>query len=134
MARLLIIDEDLNPRIRTELNRRGRNAKGIAELGLRGSKDPDLLERITQLDPNCVLVTGDDDKPATHAEQLATLEITLAVVAPHDPGSGLTEDQWEREIVHQWVRQIEAQPHGSIRRYTLAGPRRWTPRRRPPRI
>jgi len=132
VARLLVIDEDLSKRIRTELNRRGRTARAVRELGYGGFKDPDLLARLHELDPECVLVTSDDDMPATHAQDLARLHLTVAVIAPRNPESVLDVNQWEHEIAQRWAHKMEEQPRGSVRRYTLAGPRQWTPRRRPP--
>jgi hypothetical protein len=130
MSRLLVVDEDLSKRIATELRRRGRNAKSTASLGLRGSKDPRLLERLHEIDPDCVLVSGDDDMPASHAAELAKFETTLAIVYPWDETRPLTEPEWEHEIVEKWAHRMEAQEPGSILRYTLDGGRRWKVRKR----
>jgi predicted nuclease of predicted toxin-antitoxin system len=134
VARLLVIDEDLSKRIRTELNRRGRTARAVRELGYGGFKDPDLLARLHELDPECVLVTSDDDMPATHAQDLARLHLTVAVIAPRNPESLLDVNQWEHEIAQRWAHKMEAQTRGSVWRYTLSGPTRWTRRRRSPVI
>lgn len=134
MHRLLVVDESLNKRIAAELKRRGKAAATIAELGLRGKKDPPLLQRLHEVDPDCVLITGDDAMPAAHAEDLARLRTTLAVVLPWERSSSLAEPEWEHEIVQKWAHQMEAQPAGSIYRYSLTGRRKWTKRRRPPRL
>jgi hypothetical protein len=131
MPRLLVVDEDLSKRIATELRRRGRNAKTVAALGLKGWNDPRLLERLHEIDSDCVLISGDDDMPATHAADLAKHGTTVAIVHPWDPTRPLTEPEWEHEIVQKWAHRIETQPSRTIRRYTLDGGRRWTVRKRP---
>ncbi len=131
MPRLLVVDEDLSKRIATELTRRGRNAHSSASLNLKGLKDPPLLQALHSLDPDCVLITGDDAMPATHGDELKKYKTTVAIIAPVDPQSQLTEREWEHEVAQRWAHRIEVQPRGSIRRYTLEGGRAWTPRRRP---
>jgi hypothetical protein len=131
VPRLLVIDEDLGRRIATELRRRGRNAKRITELGLKGTKDPKLLEMLHELDPDCVLITGDNDMPASHAADLKRFMTTVAVVHPWVPNQPLSEPQWDHEIIEKWVHKIEEQPSGSILRYTPKAGRRWTVRKRP---
>jgi hypothetical protein len=131
LGRVLVVDEDLSKRIQTELNRRGRTAKSIASLGLKGLTDPDVLQRLHDIDPDCVLISGDNAMPASHAADLARFRTTLAIVAPYDASSGLTPNAWEHEIVQKWVHRIESQPRGSIRRYTLSGGRAWKPSKRP---
>lgn len=131
MGRLLVVDENLSKRIQAELKRRGRTSKSVAALGLKGLKDPKLLEQLHQIDTNCVLITGDDAMPATHADDLARFRTTLAIVGPYDPESALALNAWEHEIVQKWAHLIEGQRSGSIRRYTLAGSRAWKPRKRP---
>lgn len=130
MPRLLVVDEDLSKRIATELRRRGKNARSSASLGLKGLKDPPLLVALHSRHPECVLITGDDAMPATHAEDLATYRITLAIIGPVNPKSQLAESEWEHEVAQRWAHLMESQPSGSIRRYTLAGGRAWTTRRR----
>ena len=134
MARLLVVDESLDKRISTELKRRGRNAKTVAELGLKGRKDPALLERLHDDDPGCVLITGDDAMPATHKGDLAKYKTTVAVVLPWTPQTGLSESQWEHEIVQKWAHLMEEQQAGTVFRYSLATRRRWTLRKRAARM
>ena len=131
MSRLLVIDEDLSKRIATELRRRGRNAKRVTNLGLKGTKDPSLLQHLHDLDPNCVLITGDNDMPASHGADLRRLGTTVAIVQPWNPSHQLAEPEWEHEIVEKWAHRIEEQAPGSIIRYSLKGGRKWTPRKRP---
>lgn len=69
--------------------------------------------------------------PATHAEELATYRITVAIIAPVDPQSQLAESEWDHEVAQRWAHRMESQAPGSIRRYTLDGGRAWTARRRP---
>jgi len=133
VPRPLVIDESLDKRISAELKRRGRNARTVAEIGLKGLTDPTLLERLAQEAPDCVLITGDDAMPATHGNELAQHKTTVAVVAPWNPIIGLVEPQWEHEIVQKWAHLIEEQPPGTIFRYSLGGRRKWMLRKRPPR-
>lgn len=106
----------------------------MAQLELKGSKDPPLLEALHNLDPDCVLVTSDDAMPATHKAELGRFRTTVAVVAPWEPSSGLIEPQWEHEIVQKWAHLMEGQTSGTVYRYTLQGRRKWTFRKRPPRF
>jgi precorrin-6B methylase 1 len=134
VSRLLVVDENLDKRISTELNRRGRTAKTVAELGLKGWKDPRLLERLHEIDADCVLITGDDAMPATHAAELSRLGMTVAVIAAWESTSSLVEPQWEHEIAQKWAHRMELQVAGSVVRYSLATSRKWTLRKRTPRI
>lgn len=134
MARLLVVDENLDKRISAELTRRGRNAQTVAQLGLKGWTDPSLLQKLSADFPDCVLITGDDAMPATHREELAKFKTTVAVVVPWNPDSGLGEPQWEHEIVQKWAHLIEEQPGGSVFRYSLVARRSWTLRKRANRM
>lgn len=80
--RTLVLDENLNPRLATELTRRGRNATRVQELGLRGSADPQLLDKLDgQLDL-WVLVTADDRLPDSHTEAVHRVGATVATINP----------------------------------------------------
>jgi predicted nuclease of predicted toxin-antitoxin system len=129
LPRLLLIDENLSRRIASELRKRGKNSVAIVGTDLRGAKDPDLLRAIAREYEDAVLVTGDDNMPATHADVLRETRVTVAIIAPEREGN-ITTDEWEREIVHRWAHRMESQPIGSIRRYYLFGSREWRPRRR----
>jgi hypothetical protein len=129
----LVVDADLNKRIATELKRRGRNAIGVSELQLRHALDPDLLRALAQLlhGERWVLVTGDDNMPAVHADVIAELNATIATIDPRRPADYAdNEDGWGREIVHRWAHVMEGQPSGASRRYSEGGGRKWSRRRR----
>jgi len=128
-SRLLLIDENLTPRIAAELRKRRKNSIAIVKTNLKGSNDPDLLRAIAREYKGAVLVTADDNMPATHADVLAETAVTLAIVAAL-PNAGYSHEEWEREIVHRWAHKMEEQPPGSVRRYFLAGGREWHSRRR----
>jgi hypothetical protein len=130
LPRLIVIDEDINKRRASELRKRGRNARGIAELLGTGLDDAALLGALAAHDPECVLVTGDDNMPAEHADVLLETNLTVAIVSPRLPPE-YTQEEWEAEIIHRWVHRIDAQATGTIRRYSLGGAAIWTPRRRP---
>lgn len=128
--RTLVLDENLNPRLATELTRRGRNATRVQELGLRGSADPQLLDKVDgQLDV-WVLVTADTGC-------LTAMRTQCIVLARRSPRSILREagwplEEWRREIVHRWAHAIQEQRQGTLRRYTLRRHGVWRPRRRRP--
>lgn len=128
----LIIDADVNKRVATELNGRGRPATATSELELGRTKDEPLLRTLAARlnDPQAwVLVTGDDAMPDDHPGALAELQITLATIDPRRPeGSG--EDAWRRDVVHRWAHAIQSQPAGTIRRYSATRHGLWKPRRR----
>lgn len=129
----LVIDANLNKRIATELKRRGRRAVALSELHLRHAKDPDLLRALAEHfgDEPWVLVTGDDNLPAVHADVIQEMSTTLATVDARRPPTYLgDEDGWGREVVHRWAHLMEKQSPGSIRRYSTGGGRRWARRRR----
>lgn len=129
----LVIDADLNKRIATELKRRGRDAVALSELQLRHAKDPELLRQLSQHfgEEPWVLVTGDDNMPAVHLEIIQELGVTLATIDARRPPAYLDdEDGWGREVVHRSAHLIEKKQPGSIRRYSTAGGRTWTRRRR----
>ncbi len=125
----LVLDENLNPRLATELTRRGRDATRVQELGLRGSADPQLLDKLAaQLDV-WVLVTADDRLPNSHAEAVQRVEATIATINPEREASWPLEE-WRREIVHRWAHVMQEQAQGTLRRYTLRRHTTWRPRRR----
>ncbi len=96
---ILVIDADLNKRIATELKRRGRQAVALSELHLRHVKDPELLRALAAHfgDKPWILVTGDDNMPAVHADVIHEVGATLATVDPRwPPGYRGDEDAWGR--------------------------------------
>ena len=133
MARLPVIDENLDKRISAELTRRGRSAKTVAQLGLKGWTDPRLLESLSKVAAGCVLITGDDAMPR-HIRPISSVRHNGGCRCALDDQSGLVEPQWEHEIVQKWAHQMEAQPSGSIFRYSLEARRKWTVRKRAPRM
>jgi hypothetical protein len=133
VPRLLVVDENVSKRVAQELKRRGRNATTVAALKLKGVKDPDLLMKLYDLDEDCVLITADDDMPASHAAVVERLQSTLAIVYPWDETRPLPVDAWEHEICQKWAHRMEEQPRGSIIRYSLDRATRWKLRKRPRR-
>ncbi len=130
--RTLVLDENLNPRLATELKRRGRDATRVQELGLRGSADPDLLDKLdAQLD-DWILITADDRLPDAHAEAMKRVSATVATISP-DREEGWSLEAWRREIVHRWAHLMHEQEAGTVRRYSLKRPVFWKRRRRRPR-
>jgi|SRR5579859_1609664 len=131
MARRLIIDESIYPRIAVELRGRGcRDAETVGRLYHTGIKDPDLLRSLARDYPECVLVTSDDSLPQEHASMLRQTKITVATISRARAPS-YEQDEWERDIIHRWAYRMEMQTKGTIRRYSLSGGRDWSPRKRP---
>jgi hypothetical protein len=138
--RVLVIDSDLNLRLAKELRNRGRRSRAVEELGLKGSLDPVVIQKVFVLYDDPVLVTGDDDMPAEHATELASVSATVAVVHPWNEEKAhigkwegqdhRREDEWEAEIVHRWAHVIQLQRTGTIRRYSVNSYGDWKPKRR----
>lgn len=129
-GRLLVIDADLGKRL--YLPQRGRRARSAAEMDLsRGVTDPELLRALGEQldDADWVLVTGDDKMPAEHGPVIVELEATIATISTEVP-EGLTEFQWRVDVIHRWAHAMQAQPRGTVRRYSLNGSTVWRPRRR----
>ena len=126
-ARIIVIDEDLPQRLRTELWNRGRTTERVRFYGLSGSLDPALLPALAAQLDDCVLVTGDDKMPLAHAAIVASVGATIATVEPRRP-EGVTLDAWRREVVHRWAHKIHEQRDGEVRRYSYTTHRIWTPR------
>lgn len=121
-----MVDEDLNRRLATELERRGRPATTIPALQLRGADDTPVLDTLTKRTPQPVLVTGDMDMPRDHADALARSSVAVCIVAPPPKDSALTEDEWYRELVHRWIHRMVEQAPATAYVYGARGRRRWT--------
>ena len=127
--RVLIIDENLNPRLARELRNRGRRAVAVEDLRLKSALDPELIEKVFQLYDDPVLITADNAMPAEHEALLANVLATVAVVKPWDRDEAHTgrwegqdhrsEEEWAQEIVHRWAHKIHDQRTGTIRRYSV---------------
>lgn len=138
--RVLVIDENLNPRLARELRHRGRRASAVEDLRLKSALDPELIRRVFLFFDDPVLVTGDDDMPAEHSAVLASVSATVATIRSWnakdaDIGSWegqkhRTEDEWSQEIVHRWAQAMQAQRTGTIRRYGPHSHATWRPPRR----
>ena len=127
----LVIDADVNKRVATELNARGRQAVAVSEVDLHRREDEPLLRGlVTQFGApeSWILVTGDDAMPDEHGDLLAELGVTLATLDPRQP-AGLSQDAWRRDVVHRWAHAIGRQGIGTIRRYSLHRHGLWRPRR-----
>lgn len=131
-VRTLVIDENLHLRLAAELRGRGRHAVSVSELGLIGSSDPRLLDRLDALLPDWVLVTADDDLPLEHGVKLAAAQAAVATIDP-DRGAAWPLEAYRRDVVHRWAHAIDAQRRGSTRRYGLASEGAWVARPRRPR-
>lgn len=137
-GRPLAIDESLSHRLAGRLRERGREARSWKDLGLKGLNDPQVIRDVhAKLGPEAVVVTGDDHMPEDHADVIAELRATIAVVAPYNPRRRAwqaqaisPEEAWKREIVARWAHAMQTQERGSVRRYSLNGGSVWKPVRR----
>jgi hypothetical protein len=141
LSRVLVIDENLNPRLARGLRNRGRNSRAVEDIGLKGTPDAELIMRVFGLYDDPVLVTGDDFMPAEHAGALESVNATVATVRPWVESEALTDtwdgqrrrnqSEWEEEVVHRWAHAIQTQRRGTVRRYGLAAHAPWRrPRKR----
>ena len=128
---LLVLDENFEPRLATELKKRGRRAASLQDLHLKGVGDSPLLVQLSALHEPWVLVTQDKAMPRQHAETIAELAPTIAVVVLADDLFGDAVSRACRDIVHRWAHALQAQTPGSIREYTARRSTRWRWRERP---
>jgi hypothetical protein len=77
VARTLIIDEDLDPRLAAHLRARGRPALSAEEVGTKGRVDQAVLRHLARLPYEWVLVTADDSMPLEHATVIRAIEATI---------------------------------------------------------
>lgn len=128
--RLVVVDENVNKRVVTEFRGRGYRSSSIAELGLKGIDDPEILESLSRTQaPGWIFLTGDDKLPLVHAPVVARFQPTVATIDPRRP-EGVSEDAHRRNIAHRWVHAIIKQEPTTIRRYSLTSSGLWKPRRR----
>jgi hypothetical protein len=138
--RVLVIDENLNPRLANQLRNRGRRAVAVEDLRLKSALDPELIEKVFQLYKDPVLVTADDGMPAEHGALLAKVHATVAVVKPWDRDEAdigrwegqdhRSEEEWSHEILHRWAHTMQTQQTGTNRRYSINAHAAWRPPRR----
>ncbi len=125
----LVIDECLDKRLATELTNRGRMARAVSALGLRGLDDPDLFTELGKLGHPYVIVTADVSMPIDWGTEIAAAGVTVAVIDSRRSDRFL-ESQWYRDVVHRWAHVMRDQPQGSVHRYSPRGHRPWRPRSR----
>jgi predicted nuclease of predicted toxin-antitoxin system len=128
---LLVLDENFAPRLAHGLRMRGRRAVSVQKLELKGAKDSPLLDHLSRLPEAWVLVTQDRTMPLQHADTIASLKPTIAVVVLTDDLVGAEVDWASRDIVHRWAHAMQIQAAGSIRQYTAKRSARWRWRERP---
>ena len=125
----LIIDECLDKRLATELTSRGRLARAVSNLGLRGLEDPDIFTELGKLGHPCVIVTADTAMPLDWGDEIQAAGATVAVIDSRRSDEFLVSE-WYRDVVHRWAHVMRNQPPGSVHRYAAKGHRAWLPRKR----
>ena len=128
----LIIDECLDKRLATDLTKRGRMARAVSALGLRGLDDPDLFKELGKLGHPYVIVTADTAMPLDWSAEIEVAAVTVAVIDSRRSDEFL-ESQWYRDVVHRWAHVMRNQQRGSVHRYSARGHRPWRPKGRPTR-
>lgn len=131
---LLVVDASLSTRIAAELRKRGRDARSLAQMGLKKLLDPDLIPRLADrlADVEWLLLTGDDRMPLEHGEIIEACGATVATVHPWADyrGRGFpSQEAYKHEVVHRWAHKLVEQKPRTVRRYTPFRHGVWTPRR-----
>jgi hypothetical protein len=135
VARTLLIDEDLDPRLAAQLRSRGRHAFNAEEVGTKGRADEAVLRHLAKLGYEWALVTADDSMPLEHATVIRDIDATIATVDGakkklwHARGI-LRQDEFDCETVHRWAHKMADMPGGTIRRFSPNDHQMWTRRRR----
>jgi hypothetical protein len=115
-----VIDATCPWRIAKELVARGYlDATSAHQLGRDGAKDPALLRwlRDNITDPY-VLVTYDNNMSSQHAPVIRECQTTLAVIDKDGrPNTGLTEEQYWREVIHRHAHRFVEQAPATLLRY-----------------
>ncbi len=125
----LVIDECLDKRLAKELTDRGRVARTVSVLGLRGLDDPGLFSELGRLGHAYVIVTADVSMPIDWGAEIDAAGVTVAVVDSRRSDEFL-ESQWYRDVVHRWAHVMRSQAQGTVHRYSARGHRPWRPRGR----
>lgn len=136
MDRTLVIDENLDKRIATDLRSRGRRAVAHSEISTTGLLDEAVLELLAALAYPWVLVTADDKLPFEHAEAVVRLGATIATIdgeweahcSRHE--LDLNQDQFQKDSIHRWAHSMASQEQGTVRRLTPATNILWKPRKK----
>jgi hypothetical protein len=84
---VLVVDECLDKRLASELNRRGRPAKSVSALGMRSLDDPQLFQALAKLGQPYVIVTADEAMPLDWMAAIEALGVTVAVVDSRRTGT-----------------------------------------------
>lgn len=134
-SRLVVTDANINPRISTTLENRGRRSVSCKRLGLDRLRDPPLLDALATkyADEDWVLLTADDDMPADHGPQITRLGLTIATIGGENRPQGEAEEKFIWETAHRWVHHMadpEHHPREEIRRYYPTSHGAWIPKRR----
>jgi hypothetical protein len=128
--RRVVLDEDINWKLKGELQRRGRaDATAVISEGIDGRKDGALFKALAEGDfEPFVLVTWDNKMLDVHAAEIAHHGTTIAVVDERwFKRSGRPDSDKEpyiRDIVHRWLHRMEIQSAGELRIYSPVRPRR----------
>jgi hypothetical protein len=127
--RRVVLDEDINWKLKGELHRRGRpDATAVISEEIDGSKDGALFKALAQDYEPFVLVTWDNKMLHVHAPEVAHHGTTIAVVDERwfkRSGRPASEQEpYIRDVVHRWLHRIELLPAGERLFFSPRGTRK----------
>lgn len=124
---LIVLDENLDPDLKRQLQKRGYAAESLRDLHLLTVKDDELLARLGERYRNqrWTLATADRRMPRQHAQAVANSGCALAIL---EDAGGYGEAKNDR--VHRWAHLMSSQSPGTIRRYFESTTRDGPPPRR----
>jgi hypothetical protein len=128
--RRVVLDEDINWKLKYELHKRGRaDATAVVSEGIGESKDGAVFKALAAGDYEpFVLVTWDNKMPIAHRAELDYHGTTLAVVDErwfkrNEAQYGGSEERYFRDVIHRWLHRIERLNAGERRYYSPSGSR-----------
>ena len=111
---LIILDENLDPDLKGQLQNRGYEADSVRDLQLLNLKDGALLAWLGERYRNrpWALATADRRMPWKHAPEVAKSGCALAILE-NVGGDG----EAKNDRVHRWAHRISSQAPKTVRRY-----------------
>ena len=111
---LIVLDENLDPELGEELEKRGYEAAALRDLDLLSVKDEQLLPLLGNLyrDRRWTLATTDRQMPKSHARAVAASGCALAILE-----NAAQDAQAKNDRVHRWAHRLSSQSPGTVHRY-----------------
>ena len=111
---LIVLDENLDPALKRQLQNRGYEAESLRDLHLLSVKDDKLLARLGERYRNerWTLATADRRMTRQFAQEVANSGCALAIL--EDAGE---DGEAKNDRVHRWAHLMSSQSPGTVRRY-----------------